>query len=198
MTAEIPAWIAILVAVLVSVAAAVTAMGVIWKKVIRPFYRVVKRADEMIPVLVDLTTGLKDTPQAFDILKEIVAQFRTDSGSSLRDVVNRLEVSAVKNRIASEELTVSLEVFGKLAEQDRRQLERLVTLLNVVAAKQSADHVTNVANAAESSENQEMLLAGARRVASDLKDTHERADMIEHSTVPGAAADAAARSRPEE
>ena len=54
-------------------AAFVAAIAVIWAKVFRPMMNLVSAAA---------------------VLQEIVKQFRTDSGSSLRDVVNRLEESA--------------------------------------------------------------------------------------------------------
>jgi len=177
----LPAWAGILIAL----AATVTAIGVLWRLLVTPFYRIVKHADDMLPVLNDLTRAMKDSPAAFLILKDIIAQFRTDSGSSLRDVINRLEDAAKKNRQSSEEMLVALKVSKELAEQDRRQLERLITLVNILNASVSA-----------SGKGVHRLEQGAKLVLSDLQESRERADEIE-STEFGAAADAASRSAPE-
>lgn len=126
-----PIWIQYILAV----GALVGAVGVIWSKVIKPTLKFFATAEEMLPLLKELTAEFKGTPDAFKVLDEIVAQFRTDSGSSLRDVVNRLDDAAKENRAAAEVLKVGVESQKLLAEQDRKELQRLVTLLDRLTVK---------------------------------------------------------------
>jgi hypothetical protein len=120
---------------LIGAAAVVTACGVLWTKAVRPMARLIAAADEMLPLLRDLTRYLKDSPDAFKILGEIVAEFRTDSGSSLRDVVNRLDRAAMENRIAAEVLAEKVEAVKILAREDRAGAARIVAMLELLVAK---------------------------------------------------------------
>lgn len=164
------------------VAAGLTACGVIWTKAIRPLVRFIAKAEEMIPLLKELNKVFRDTPNAFKVLDEIVAQFRTDSGSSLRDVVNRLDEAAKQNKAAGELLKIGVEAARQLAEQDRAQLQRLIILLDRVTVKVDAGAATGLRNE-----------RAAGIVAEDLAAAHARADAAT-STDAGAAADAAASS----
>jgi methyl-accepting chemotaxis protein len=120
---------------LIGAAAVVTAAGVLWTKAVRPMARLIAAADEMLPLLRDLTRYLKDSPDAFKILGEIVAEFRTDSGSSLRDVVNRLDRASMENRIAAEVLAEKVEAVKILAREDRAGAARIMAILEAMAAK---------------------------------------------------------------
>lgn len=133
-----PIWIQYILAA----AALLAAIGVIWTKGIKPLFDALKLSQEMLPLLKQLTIEFKDTPQAFKVLDEIVGQFRTDSGSSLRDVVDRLEAAALENRnvIAenrqmAESLKVGVEASRLLAERDREQVSNLIMVLDRLAVK---------------------------------------------------------------
>lgn len=138
---------------IINAAVLITAVTVIlagivalWKKVLRPGARLITSIDEMLPLLRELTNEFKNTPHAFAILDDIIAQFRTDSGSSLRDVVDRLEQAAITNREAVERaavatqsteqiLAVALETVRQLAQQDREKIDRLIILLDRLTIK---------------------------------------------------------------
>lgn len=174
-----PLWVQVILAS----AAVVTAVGVLWTRAWKPAATLTTEIAEWVPVLRDATEQLKDVPDSFLILKQIIAQFRTDSGSSLRDVVDRLEQAAIDSRDAIEAMRVEdaerrltfaagQEASRMLAAEDRVQIATLLSELRRVNAK-----VDDAAGAA----------AG---VAADLEAGHVRAE--EHDAdVPGAAADAA-------
>lgn len=126
-----PAWVQLII----GLAAVVTAAGVLWTRVLHPIIRFANHAEQMFPLLQELTMAFRNTPNAFKVLDQIVAQFRTDSGSSLRDVVNRLEDAANENRAAAERLKIGVETVKQLAEQDRTHLQQLIILLDRLNVK---------------------------------------------------------------
>lgn len=156
---------------ILGIAGLLIAVGVIWTKFIRPAAKLVTAAEEILPIMKELTVAFRGTPHAFDVLDEIVAQFRTDSGSSLRDVVNRLEQG-------TQELRQGAQTVKQLAEQDREHLQRLIILLDrlTIRVDDSAARGSRMEIAAEA-------------VAKDLAESHLRADKSQGE--PGAAADAA-------
>lgn len=176
---------------LLAFAAIVTAVSVIWTKAIKPVARLIASTDKMLPLLQSLTEVFKDTPHAFEILDEIVRQFRTDSGSSLRDVVNRLEDAAKLQQSATEKaaniadsLKVGVEAARLLAGLDRDKLQDMILLLDRLKTKVDTGIATGIRN-----ENR------AIGVAEDLAAAQKRADEVE-SGEAGAAADAAAVKPP--
>lgn len=166
-----PTWMTILI----GAAAVVTAVGVLWTKVLRPAGRAIGQAERMVPLLQDLTTQLADVPDSFAILKQIIAQFRTDSGSSLRDVVNRIEKAAIENQTAAQVLSVNLDATKRLAEQDRAQIARLLIVLDRVNAKV------------------DVQAEEAGVIADNLEASHKRAEEHPIESPPGEASDAAMR-----
>lgn len=193
-----PAWVQIVV----GLAALVTATGVLWKKVLNPLRKAGNTAEEMYPLMVRLTEVFADNPDALKVLYEIAAQFKTNSGSSLRDVVNDLAKA-----IAT--LEKHAEIARILAERDREQLQRLLTLLDRLDAKVSGgrnaldrieldrervaknlaiseNRIKDIATALEISEDK------VARVARHLLDAQDRADAVVGS--PGEAADAFSQS----
>jgi hypothetical protein len=139
-----PAW----VIYIIGTAAVVTAIGVLWTKVIKPAAKLITTTDQMLPLLVALTETFKNNPTGFKVLNEIAAQFKTDSGSSLRDVVNRLEEGAKENRAAADLLKVGVEAQKQLGEQDREQLRQLLISLDRVGVKVDAGAATGLRNEA--------------------------------------------------
>lgn len=165
-----PQWTAYVVGTAVLIAA----IGTIWTKVVHPLIKFTKTADEMVGVLRDLTVTFKDTPHAFDVLEEIVGQFRTDSGSSLRDAVDRLDRAAEVQARAADALRVRSLATSDLAADDRVQLAHVLAQLELVASRVTAN--TSAVGA----------------VVDDLAAGHARAD--EAGDAPGESADAAAMS----
>jgi hypothetical protein len=174
----VPPWASFVLAA----AAVVLALGTLWTKVFRPGMKLANNAETMLPLLVELTAVFRDTPDAFKILDEIVAEFRTDSGSSLRDVVNRLDKAAVDNANAAALLAVGVEAAKQLAERDRQEVQRLLVLLDRLSIK--VDGALAQIQKVQDQQN---------HVAADLADSHRRADQIPPGT-PGAAADAASQT----
>lgn len=178
--------------VIIGIAAALTASTVIWTKGVRPIYRFASKAEEMVPLMVDLTSTFRDTPEAFQILNQIVAQFRTDSGSSLRDVVNRLEDASTQNVRSNELLRVAAMSAKDMADRDRQQIDRLVILLDrlTISQARAEDATGKVAS------NLVVAQIAVDDVARDLAESHKRADAV--GGVPGEAADAAAQQTVQE
>lgn len=87
------------------------ACSVIYSKLIRPLDRLILYAHDVIPLLITITDRFKDNPELFDVVKEIAAQFKSDSGSTLRDIVNGLQESA---RISAEAARVNAEAASVL------------------------------------------------------------------------------------
>lgn len=165
------------------------ALGVLWTKAIRPLslflYKFIQAQQEMLPLLQNLTEVFKDNPNAFNVLDEIVAQFRTDSGSSLRDAVNRIEEAskaaklvADEARIAAEELKIGVAATKQLTEMDRAERREQMLKLDRVSEIVRTSAATGI--------RMETAQSG---VASDLAAAHKRADANQGE--PGAAADAA-------
>lgn len=153
-----------------------------YKKVVRPAATLITTSEEMLPLLRELTTTFRGKPNTFKVLDEIAAQFRTDSGTTLRDVVNRLEDAADANRQSGEILKVGVEASRLLAEQDREQLQRLIVLVDRLTVRVDAGAATS-----------SRIEKAAVEVADDLAAAHKRADDIAHGGDAGAAADAASR-----
>lgn len=93
------------VQIILTAAALTGAIGVLWSKVFRPLFKFINIVEETLPVLRNLTLTFQDDPTVFKVLDSIADEFRTNSGSSLRDVVNRLETAADASALAIEKLT---------------------------------------------------------------------------------------------
>lgn len=115
---------------ILGIAAVVGAALYLWQKLLRPGARLVTTMDKLLPVAVELAEQFHDAPEAFITLREIASQFKADSGTSLRDVINRLESAANENRAAAQVLSVNLEAARLLAEQDRSELAKLIVRLD--------------------------------------------------------------------
>lgn len=168
------------VQVILAAAAVVTSLGVLWRKFVHPAFRMAKAADDLVPLLRDFTVAFKDTPQVFLILNEIAQQFRTDSGTTLRDVVNRLEQ-------ALNELQISGAAADRLTAEDRKSLAKMTVILELLDAKSDVGALDREFVAEKLRIAQEAVDA----VAADLSEAHRRAD--ETAGPHGAAADAAAQ-----
>jgi hypothetical protein len=129
-------------------AAVVIAIGVIGAA-LRRLRQVLRMADRLTVLLVDMTAQLGGTPNAFQILEQIIAQFRTDSGSSLRDQINGLThavagltEAARRNEQAAAVLEGNVETVRELAAIARRQdgedRARMMKLLQYLEASVAA------------------------------------------------------------
>jgi hypothetical protein len=164
-------------------AAVVTAAGVLWSKVFRPLVRAAATGEVMLPILQELTVKFRDVPGIFDVLKDMAGQFRTDSGSSLRDVVNALEASLSEVQATIEKaehralaaaqfLQVGLDVDRKMDERDREQLSRMVRELDRVV-----DRLARLEEGAGVvAENLTVAQRAVEGVAADLAADRDRPD----------------------
>ena len=189
--------------VILGASAIVTAIGILWSRVFRPGMRAASAAEEMLPLLRELTKVFRDSPDSFTVLHEIAGQFRTDSGSSLRDVVNRLEAAAIENQRAAAELKVGVESSRILAERDRGQVDHLLILLDRltirvddVSASGARIELDRAVVAEGLAAREAMVDAASAGVADDLAAAHLRADAAAGDA--GSAADAAAQTAPAE
>lgn len=177
---------------ILGLAAILTALTVIWKYLLKPTLQFYGTAEKGVPLVRKLVETFESNPEAFDVLEKIAAEFRTDSGSSLKDQINRLEEAAIRQEAAAakaeanaDHLKIGVETQKQLAEDDRRKLSELMIQLGVNANAMAA-MTANIAT----------MQATARDVARDLADSHSRADAI--TGAPGEAADAAAQQTEKE
>lgn len=127
---------------IVGIGATVGAVTVIWTKLIRPLGRLSTYLQEIVPLLSELNKQFKDNPDAFSTLEEIAAQFKADSGKSLRDIVNRIEAAAIKAeegasklRIDAQGLAEDVGAVKESAKKDRAEATHRLELLDKLIAK---------------------------------------------------------------
>jgi len=163
-------------------AALATAVTFLWARVVRPLATLIALISELTPLMKEFVRVFKDSPNSFKVLDEIAAQFKTDSGSSLRDVVDRLDDAAKDNQRAAEFLKIGVETQKQLAEQDRATLQRMLLFIDRLGVKVET-----------TSEITKGIVRDAESVAADLAESHKRAD--DAGNEHGAAADAAVKSQ---
>lgn len=122
--------------------AVIGALAVIWTKFLQPLGKLITYMHQMLPLLSTLTAQFKDDPDYLGVLSEIAAQFKADSGSTLRDVVNRLEASATESKDAAKELRIkagvleeNVAIVKELASKDRAEASHKLVLLDDVLAR---------------------------------------------------------------
>jgi hypothetical protein len=123
---------------------------------------------------------------ALNLLWKVVGQFRTDSGSSLKEVLNRLETAAAlaaRDREWFTALLAQLIASGKLDELGRERLAEALT-----AREEKVDIATS-AVAADLIERQRIIDKLSTGIALDLT---ERQRLIDLASA-GAATDLTAR-----
>lgn len=107
--------------------ALIIAVGVIFTALrkARLFFR---KIDRLGSLLEDMTEHFGNAPDAFKILEDIIAQFRTNSGSSLKDQMDSLTGSiasltevARSNKIASIVLENEIDAIKQISKMDREQ-----------------------------------------------------------------------------
>lgn len=167
--------------ILLGIAAGLTALATIFRLVISPMAKLVTLQQAVMPLQRELVRVFGGEPTRLDVLDEIASQFKTDSGSSLRDVVNRLEDAATENSNAADMLKIRVEAVRVLAGEDREKIQRLLFVLETITIQinKTGGGVLRIE-------------AAAKSVADDLAASHRNADAIEGH--PGEAADAASRT----
>lgn len=107
------------------------ALAVIWTKFVKPLSKLIVFLTEILPMLQDFLEKDKRDPDYQEVLFEIAKQFKTDSGSSLRDVINRLEQASIKMLSEGEDLRIKagvikeeVAVVKELAKTDRAEFSK--------------------------------------------------------------------------
>jgi len=135
-------------ALLVALGVIIKAPGLIWTRIVKPFAKSVVEVDtvsQLAKVAPDLILLSKMGPVIYDMAQ----QFKTDSGSSLRDVINRLEEAAKANADA---LALNAEVAEKVAHTATATAEVLAAKADddaaavAATAKRAASAVAILAN----------------------------------------------------
>ncbi len=189
----VPLWIQIIV----GIAAVLTAFGTIWKLFFKPMAEIITLQQLVLPLLRDLARSFGGMDAPFDVLKDIVSEFRNNGGSSLRDVVDRIEDASKENVVAAELLKVQVEATRQLAVQDREQLVRMLLVMDRLTVKTDASEVKRQDEANRVQQNLAVAQQGVDGVALDLDEARRRADATSLDGSPGEAADAASRSDPD-
>lgn len=134
--------------IVVGIAGTIVAFGVIWSRALKPLARFV---DRDLPILEELTDAFANSSGAFAVLNEIQAQFRTNSGSTLRDAINRLEAALLAQDVKAKGVAVEAVGIETLAGKDRDRLADVVYALEDIQAwvrqQRSLDVVTPAAEA---------------------------------------------------
>lgn len=109
------------------VASIIIALGVIFTAM-RKLRNTFRKLDRVGMLLEDMTEHLGNAPHAFKILEDIIAQFRTNSGSSLKDQMNSLTESvssltdvARSNKVSAIVLENQVEAIKEISKLDRNQ-----------------------------------------------------------------------------
>lgn len=120
-------------------------------------------------------------PNSVKLLEELSAQFKTDSGMSMRDAINRVDEATRAQLQAAEDLKTDARRIKIEFDLGQERLQGLLVELHRLAIK-----IENVGATGARIEEQ------AKGVARKLVSAQERADEVVGE--PGAAADAAVQS----
>ena len=102
---------------LAAVSASLIAFGVIWRKGLRPAARLIR----------EFVHAADNVAQHGPTLLEIAAEFRPNSGGSLRDVIDRIEAAATTLGGKVDVLAVSVQTH---IDDDRAAFERIESRLS--------------------------------------------------------------------
>jgi chromosome segregation ATPase len=200
---------------------AIVLAGSLWKLIGRGAEGIVLFNKKVVPNVqyMDLLPILNEIQS---VLVEVAAQFRSDSGSTLKDTTNRLEKYAQENRQAAAEAKQAAIEARELGEQlkillgtakegaaDAAGLARDDRDLARDALKDTKDALREMKKLMDSAAEGAVLAAESRArteasgerveaasavVAEDLANQQRRADDVKPSEPSGSAADAASQS----
>jgi hypothetical protein len=101
---------------IVAIGAVIGAGTVIWRGVIRPAAEFITMTSDLKPLMEELLAAFREAPpNTFKVLADIASQFRTDSGTSLRDVIDRIEEASIRAAEAS-----------KMAAEEREEIVGII------------------------------------------------------------------------
>lgn len=187
--------------VLLAIAAALAALGFMLFRVVVPTARgITTFNDDVVPHLKYLPL-LADLKPVLSTLTAIAGEFASDSGSTLKDAMDRLEHETAENRLVADEfaranrahiaaLEIAMGTVKELAAEDRLLARSDRDLARDAYAKM----VALVESALRTEQSGARIEAARAVVADDLAATQQRADDVRPGEPPGAAADAASQS----
>lgn len=128
------------VAAFVAIAALVGAWQIIWKKGLKPTAKFIHNINELVDTSRDL---LAVTP----VLVDIAQEFKTNGGSSLRDVVNSIETKVDNAKIAVDIAQIAIgtwasdrdTVFERLANMEETQRQIITAVSSVLKSTTTTD-----------------------------------------------------------
>jgi len=119
------------------------------------------------PLLVTLMEIRRQQNEMLPLLNEIAKHVRTDSGTSLLDIVHRLDKAAKSQVTAAEVMAVNIESAHALAVEQRRTLQRI---------EAKADQVTVDLEEAQERADDAMDRGEEAGVASDIASSTPKDD----------------------
>lgn len=123
-TPEIVNWI-------LGTAAVIAALTVIWKQAVLPGVQRIATEQVTRPVLDRIVEVFRDNLNHMEVLDDIAHEFKTNSGSSLKDAMNRLERAAEQNEMAVAALQTQAEAQRIQLAENRVLLDRLAQQLDL-------------------------------------------------------------------
>lgn len=193
------------------VAGVLIAVGVIlgaYKKLISPIAKGITTFNEDVAPNVRYLPDLAKLDPMLTVLESMAAEFRTNSGSSLRDSTNRLEEQADAARQAAEKALSTAIEFARLNRESITALEVAMGTVRELAkedrqlaredrdrARDALERMVALADSMDRTEASGARIEADRaHVAKDLAATQQRADDVLEHEPPGSAADAASQS----
>lgn len=161
----------------------ITVGSVAWAKVIRPMSQFITMSVKAMPLIVEFTETFEKTPYLLKVLQSIAGEFKPDSGTSLRDVINRIEDMTMAAKSAADELKVGVETQKQMNEGRDRKMERLLVLLDRLTIRVETNTQTG-----------QRVEQAQRMVKQDLESAKQQAEAVAKlpGAEPGEVADAAA------
>lgn len=120
-----PTWLSITI----GIGGGITSLAIMWRQILRPGAKLIAALDEAVPLLHVAVDSFGQNSTALKVLADIASQFRTDSGSSLRDVINRLEQAAFDAAAVARVAKEKAEAVRLLAVEDRENMAELQVLV---------------------------------------------------------------------
>lgn len=179
-----PPWVSLIIAA----SALLTAVAIVWRLLVKPMFRLIKTGEQVIPLMNNLIDAMSETKTPFSVLDDIIAQFRTNSGSSLKDAINRLEAAIT-------DLHSMGQSAKSMADADRARVAAMSVQLedlNAWRRVRQSDEVVEAAAARLVADRQVALDAAAALVlsnqgASDIAAAKVLRDNDPVSGLPGVA-----------
>jgi len=166
------------------------ALVAIWK-IFVPLAELTSLMRKGVPMWEEQIAFFTAAPNNQRVLNQIAEQFKTNSGSHLKDQTDRLEALMENLKAVVEQIRIGLEAQKQIMDQDRT-LTRHQYQQTIV----SFDHLTTTMLEVQKEQAKVAIALAVAQVkvegvANDLAESHARADRVQGQ--PGEAADAASQ-----